>query len=199
MEKLTFETHWMRSGEVTPNHPDGLTLTCPFLFDDGYDDRLLKEHYARIQVEMKEALKSGCGLGRLLDGIPPRPDQHGRPLATGLTVTHNPRYEMGGLFTKYQFEYRRPYPVDAIMPLDVWSREKRTEMDADVVAKLEASHFDIDPSVLPLVVRGRDDIDWDAMGAESSSMLVPLTSAGGDVMVRKVMTMNIPGLCWVLR
>ena len=139
---------------------------------------------------------------RLLDSVP------GRPLAS---TSSGVRCDMRGLLAKYNLEYRRPYPQHCnATALDSWRRMSKGDLDDERVRRFSTHPFHVsivDFRGTALLHHGRErSVDWAAWRLSPSSMVVPLPAGGelsavggNDCFARKVVTINFPALCWLLR
>ena len=143
--------------------------------------------------------------------VPGRPArgsvQEGRPLAS-VTLTDGPRFDLLGLLAKYNWQYRRPFPQYWNVKLDAW----RLMADGKEFDMFRGKDYHVRGNELQETsVWQKLNVDWEAWACSPSSMLVPTTtcapssSAVGDsspvrqVYVRRVVTINFPALCWLLR
>ena len=154
-----------------------------FLFDSSYDDARLQEHYWPSMTKMKDQLHDASfQFGRLLDDVHKRIGARNRC----------PRKDMLGLLSKFNLQYRRPYPANCDFPLDVWK-----PCHAAVGAQLSAPYFNIDACDLESTVvlcRPCSDDDIDRNGTNS---MVAHTFSGK--MVRTVVGISFPALCLLLQ
>ena len=118
--------------------------------------------------------------GKLMTAIPAPPS--GNAAAVGATsgTTPDPYGAFKQLRVKYQFEYRRPYPLANNADFDKF--EKVSAVGDDI---LNCSHFDtIEPELTYKRTTIPDDwdIDWDLFHENPNSMYLPLKtpSAVGD-------------------
>ena len=169
-----------------------------FLFDSHYDDSELKVNYARSLIRVKDNLKNhDFDFGRLLENVPRRP---GHPKAPW---RYNASYEMLGMLTKYNLEYRRPYPVAENAPFEKWRYAFWDDLEKEgVAARLQLPEFTASESALSSsAIWTRVDVDW----RWHNTMMVSLKSAvgdlrpSGDVAVRQVLGISFPAFCWLLR
>ena len=132
----------------------------------------------------------------LLASVKPRPVSTGRPLApTGLPDGEK-RKDLLGLFSKYNLEYRRPYPQHRnIAGMDVW----KTLVEAPCDSPFTSEDFRVELRDFS-GTQIWDQADWFAWEKAKSSMIVPMkdgASAVGDF-GRTVVTTSFHALCWLL-
>ena len=109
---------------------------------------------------------------------------------------------MIGLISKYNMEYRRPYPFEQMAPLEHWSTMRVRDLPHGALQFLNEPKFQVDWEEL------RETAVWHSRGAANmdppSSMIIPLwsQSAVGDewvtdewAMVRRVLAISFPRLC----
>ena len=206
---------WRKIGQESAER--GSVVGCgtePYFFEfsffDKASDGLLRNHNYWVSA-LKTRLRSESArsaTGCLLDSVSQRPCLRRTLSSTGRAFTHNPCYDMLGLLTKYNWEFRHPCPKKCIYSsnLDVWHKVAEEKIDSDLLAHFSASQFQVDVEELrESPIWDKEDVDWTAWG---SSMIVPAmdwtsasTSAIGDkcFYVRKVLSINFPGLCCMLQ
>ena len=174
---------------------------------DGANVDSFSRHYNFWSASLKEILRSGSTVGRLLESIPRRPTllSTGRPLASS-NFSHNPCYDMLGLLLKYNLEFRRACPKKQIKSdLDVWSKVAEATMESDWFSFFTSAQFQVPVEELrESTIWDKTDVDWTAW---ISSMIAPAwsgssaASAIGDkcFYVRKVLTISFPALCVMLQ
>ena len=131
--------------------PDALD---PFVFHAAYNDVALQEHYKHSSRLLKDWLKEAYRthpetLEKLLSQTGPRPLAKGngkgkgsaRPLASSgcqLKDADDAITNVLGLFSKFQFEYRRPCRRHSDAPmLDTWSERPTWDINDDHPIKLQ--------------------------------------------------------------
>ena len=147
-----------------------------------YHDSALTTHYARASTWLKHVLDTGGPVGQLLDDVSSRPPS-GRPLATSLSLRGAPAFEMRGLMSKYNLQYRRPIPkLNHASVVDVWRVEELSTLGADVVAKFSAHYCRVGKDAMENTATEtclRDMVDWDSeLASDPSSMMIPVQSGG---------------------
>ena len=100
--------------------PQDLT---PYVFNSAYDDAKLRTHYLQAQTIIKDWLyashtSSPETLRTLLENVPSRP--LARRSSQDKAETDTELKDVLGLFSKYQFQYRRPCRLNTEATLDQW-------------------------------------------------------------------------------
>ena len=152
--------------------------------------------------------------GRLLDDVPRRPDAPGadrssRPslAADPVELGSNAPDKMMGLISKWNMQYRRPWPLHEMLPHgEIWSTIRVRDLPYGALEVLHGPNFSVGWEEL------RETPAWHSRNAANmalpSSMIIPLWSrstVGGkwvaDVFatVRRVLAISFPQLCLALK
>ena len=203
LESLDMMSNWKDNMQCDIRSDLGDKRLWMFRFWRGtYNDDELKNHYNRTVSDMKtyiNVVPDGLKL-RLLHDVPARPSA-----SNSLPLTTNAQFTFLGMLSKYNFEYRRPFPMQRNAPtLDVWHRTvvgARQPLAQAAVNDMMAPCF-----LVPEIegtFEGQDDtlyVDWIA---PMSSMMARLQSAVGDdnqyALFRDVLGINFPCFCYFLK
>ena len=145
---------------------------------------------------------------KLLADVPGRPSASSSDKA-GKGGPSLPAKEMVGMFSKFNWQYRRTSPNEDAM-LDNWSTSRQILTPEKVKTFLDNGYFHIEANELRHThPAAKNDVDWEHWGASGSgewtgsSMILPIRLTGSAVGERKyyhrsVTTICFPAFCYLL-
>ena len=144
---------------------------------------------------------------KLLEDVPPPPWDagNGRPWASNHSHVDSPSQQLQGLFSKYNYQYRRPWASDSIL-MDSWCSgftiKGSPVITPDLLDLFNGDDYNVEEeSLRNTFVWGQGSVAWQTW--KGSSMLVPITPedpavGGNEYLCRCVITTCFPAFCYVL-
>jgi hypothetical protein len=200
----------MRPGcEVGTHCCPGAAVFLKFDWFSGAEIRFnCQRHFHEWTRAMKESIFDDTRKWeKLLEDVPARLYEagNGRPWASNHPHVDSPSQQLQGLFSKYNYQYRRPCASDSIL-MDSWCSgftiKGSPVITPDLLDLFNGDDYNVEEeSLRNTFVWGQGSVAWQTW--KGSSMLVPITPedpavGGNEYLCRCVITTCFPAFCYVL-